>query len=206
MSKEAGNTSPNETARKPKVFFALPTHDGRTFSQTANTLIEALAGMPNRTTEVDTWCWFNSSAICTNFNTLWAKFYHRWKSGQADVFVMLHSDLEVTGHPYEDQERPWVDFLVDKAIENDMACLSVVNAIKSREGHTSVAMGHGEWNQKRLSFSDLEKLPPTFDDTDFLRATGTTLLVNTGCMVLVPHPSWAHEFFFTFNDMESVAK
>ena len=182
------------------MFFALPLHDNRVECQTANTLIEALAGYPNRTTDVDTWVWFNSSALCLTFNSLWARFYERWRQGLADVFVMLHSDIEVTGHPYEDQNRPWVDFLVDTAIENDMVCLSVANAIKSREGHTSVAMGHGEWSQRRLSFTDLELLPPTFDDTDFIRATGTTLLVNTGCMVLVPHDSWAHEFQFEFHD------
>lgn len=198
MKSKSGETP--QPQQKLRYFLGLPTYNGQSYTAMYNSAIQCYSGSPEATTECVTRSDSSVSALCFNYNQLWCSFLNLYKEGKVDAFAMLHSDIQIVGHPYWESGRSWVDWLWDTMQEKGLACLSVTNAIKSREGHTSTAMGQGKSAQRRLSFKDLENLPPTFDSDEFYDATGMTLLVNTGCMLIKPEPHWVDEFQFEFLD------
>lgn len=203
---EPKNNIATTTDKRLRVYLGLPNYDLRSFVPMYDTVGQCFSDPSKASTAIVKKRDYAMSALCFNYNTLWCEFMnlHRQKDKDGrpvvEAFAMLHNDLEVTGHPYWKEGRSWLDWMWDKMQEKDLTCLSVVNAIKSREGATSVAMGSGKHRQRRLLFSEIANLPPTFDSDEFYSITGETLLINTGIMLIKPDPIWMHEFQFEFLD------
>lgn len=203
MSKKSGERTIKDNVvdtGKLRFYLGLPNYNGECHIGSHNTANQVYSNSAKSSTVCVSKANSQMSALAYNYNQLWCGFLELYNAGECDAFAMLHSDLEVVGHPYWDEGGSWADFMWDKMQEKDLCCLSVVNAIKSREGHSSVAMGQGPSGQRRLSLAELENLPPTFDSDEFYEATGTTLLINTGIMLIKPDPVWVHEFHFEFLD------
>jgi len=147
------------------------------------------------------------SALGQTFNKLWASAL-----GMSGVthFAMLHSDVVPV--------QGWLDLLMDAMEANGADVVSAACRIKDAKGLTSTAVGDpgDPWDYRRLTVSELERLPMVFgiDDIpseitdDFRKA----LLVNTGCWVCDLRRPWWRErdkegklrWAFTQNDRISI--
>jgi hypothetical protein len=101
-------------------------------------------------------------------------------------WAMLHADLLPDAY--------WVDTLYNVMQETGATIVSAVAAIKDSKGVTSTAVGPigDDFTYRRLTVSELEKLPETFGIEE-VKAAGmwqesefddACLLVNTGCMLV----------------------
>lgn len=124
-------------------------------------------------------------------------------------FAMLHADVA--------PEPLWLDKLIEIAEQNNADLLSAVVPIKGNEGVTSTAISFpGDPFQRyaRLTLKQVNRpdWPETFNVKQalafFRRETphypevlaDSTLLVNTGCMVVRLDRPWSNELYFTIND------
>ncbi len=140
-----------------------------------------------------------TSALTFNFNRLWCQALNARKKDGISRFVMIHSDQAP-------MEQEWLDILLDELNETDADILSAVIPIKNPDGLTSTALDTHLWRPRRLTMTEIAKLPNTFD-ADIVASlfddvpVDTPLLVNTGVMAMRIDRPWADAFpGFTMND------
>ena len=145
------------------------------------------------------------SILCYNFNVMWCDMLNRRRRGE-DVryFCMIHSDVNIVDDLIEGN---WLDVFVDLLEEREVDVLSVVSPLKDNRGVTSTGLYDVEKEVivKRLTMTEVKKLPQTFnlddillnDETSFhlFNPTDYRLVVNTGLM-LVKVDDWCEKVFF----------
>jgi SAM-dependent methyltransferase len=110
-----------------------------------------------------------------NFNVLWANAYNHATELDLTHFAMLHSDI--TASP------GWIDTLIEEADRVGADVLSVVIAIADGRGLTSTGLrAPGGWYVRRLTMTEIYKLPETFCGDD-LGEPDRQLVLNTGCWI-----------------------
>lgn len=165
-------------------FVFAPNYDGTMHSGAVATL----------TATGHQWVSLSGSALCFNYNLGWCGFLN---CKEKTHFVMVHSDIQAVKWP---GEGSWLDWMVSEMDARNLECLSVVNAIKGREGKTSTALGTLDpYYADKVGFEGLDGVPPTFDNEECTKETGKVLLVNTGLMVM-RRGAWNEEFSFQFHD------
>lgn len=132
----------------------------------------------------------DSSACCATFNYLLLKALDAHRAGQADYFLLWHSD--VVPEPY------FLDKMIDIAKKNNAEILSAIIPIKDTHGLTSTAIDEpvgdmpAYWRVRRLTMAEIMGMPPTFSHEK--------LLVNTGLLLVDLSKPWVKEIFFHFDD------
>lgn len=128
------------------------------------------------------------SLLAQNFNNLWWTASEVAKERELDYFVMLHSDVA--------PEPGWVDVLVSEIERTGADVVSAVIPIKDRRGLTSTAIEDTdcEWSPlRRLTMTEVIRLPETFGIADLGYTDGRALLVNTGCWIADLRKPWAFD-------------
>ena len=184
---ENNQTTTNGVVDGVHVCLGLPTYDG---TIEVNAAFKALAQASSkiRFTPLAE----GSSALCQVFNRLWVQALGSVNQPFTH-FAMLHSDMN--------PDIGWLDDLYDTMQATNATVVSAVAAIKDAKGVTSTAVGdpQDEWDYRRLTLSELQKLPEAFDAEDIARAgfwpesytKDKCLLVNTGCMLIdLRWPHW----------------
>ncbi|MFA6244226.1 MAG: hypothetical protein WC655_25005 [Candidatus Hydrogenedentales bacterium] len=175
--------------RKPTIFLAQPLYCrdvdcGSILAATINATGGKLTVAYSR---------HGGSSLPQVFNNLWVQAL-----GQRDKythFAMLHSDVEPEGG--------WLDILYDELIRTQATVMSAVVAIKDEKGVSSTAVGVNDdlYDYRRITMTELMKLPQTFSVADvraagiwpdyFAGETPRCLLVNTGCWITdLSWPGW----------------
>jgi len=131
----------------------------------------------------------SSSLLTHNFNTLLCEALNCRKSHDLRWFVMLHSDVGPMGDA-------WFDHLLALHARHDADVISVRMPIKSGDGLTSIAVDTDPWRPRRLTMTELEDAPLTFDGDYARRRWGADLLVNTGLMAFRLDNNWCEDVLF----------
>ena len=109
-----------------------------------------------------------SSALCENFNTLWALALTSRNGRRPPThFAMQHDDIEPASHrPGTDPPEPlfWLDILMDEMRRTGADVISAVSPIKDPVGTTSTAVGdpNNAWDNRRLMVKEVA--PPIVMD------------------------------------------
>jgi hypothetical protein len=131
------------------------------------------------------------SLLALNCNLLWCEALNRRGTAQhPDHFAMLHADIG--------PETGWLDKLLDERERVGADVLSAIVPIKDDRGQTSTAV-ETEADVRRLSVSELDGLPPTFD-VSALGPPGSILLANTGLFVCDFSQPWVEQVWFEIID------
>jgi len=132
----------------------------------------------------------DSSACTMMFNILLLQALEERARGNADYFLLWHSDVV--------PEPLFVDKMVRIAREKNAEVLSAIIPIKDEKGLTSTALDEvvGDypalWRVRRLTMREIMQKEPTFTDPK--------ILVNTGLLLIDLKAPWADKFHFHFDD------
>ena len=174
----------NENRKAPKVFVGMPCGDGWTHVSSAASAMQRASATPIILG------YEGGSCLMHTFNQLWTKGLLARESGVTH-FAMIHADVEAS--------PGWLDVLVEEQRQTGAVAVSAVVAIKDNKGLTSTAVGSPTdfYDYRRITVSELRKLPATFEMADVARlwgpelTDGKCLLINTGCFLVdIRHPMW----------------
>lgn len=132
----------------------------------------------------------DSSACCATFNHLLLKALDAHRRGEADYFLLWHSDVV--------PEQNFLDKMIRIAKEKGAEIVSAIIPIKDVNGLTSTALDEpvGDmplyWRVRRLTMAEVMERPATWTDEK--------LLVNTGLLLVDLSKPWVNEIFFHFDD------
>lgn len=130
----------------------------------------------------------SSSLLAHNFNDCVAAALNN----DYEYFGMLHTDIEI-------KEHGWLTVLVSEMNANGTDVIHAPAAIKDHRGITSTAIAYSDddWAlTRRLTTSELQQLPETFDISDIketIDGDALWLLPNTGCLVMRAD-TWLKDF------------
>lgn len=131
---------------------------------------------------------FGGSLLAKSFNMLWAQAIAVSDKGEADYFVMHHSDLAA--------EPGYVDRLLDLIQSKAADVVSVVVPLKAATGVTSTAIGVDDRFRagRRLTLHELHAngFPRTFSNAD-LGHPDKPLLINTGLFIADLSRPWVRK-------------
>ena len=138
-----------------------------------------------------------SSFLTYCFNFLWCFALN----GDYSHFVLLHADIA----PKQDN---WLAMLIEVCDGAGADIMSVVVPLKTEDGLTSTALSRGDeyGDFRRATLTELRELPATFGKRKVAELFGweareSTLLVNTGCMVVnMRHKDKLAKMRFTTNN------
>jgi hypothetical protein len=174
------------------AFVGIPTGAGDSMSAaTANALVNASNARHNVSVRT-----MSGSILTCTFNSLYANALNMMDELNLKYFIMLHNDI---GPIPED----WLDKLINLANEHDADILSVVSPIKSEMGLTSTAIDTDPYRPRRITMTEIQKLPGTFGAKDLPENQAHSkcgLLINTGVMLVNLHKAASRNLFFEFND------
>jgi len=100
-------------------------------------------------------------------------------------FIMLHNDVV--------PESGWIDILMEEILACGADLLSVAMPIKDLKGLTSTAIDSLDDPyevERRITMTELYRLPPTFGIKDIPGYGDRRLLANTGCFVMDVTKPW----------------
>lgn len=183
----------------PRVFLAMPHHADVVHYKAAQSFhLDATKGA----------CRYRCYAIQTSllacgFNMLWTQALELADQGEFTHFAILHSDIAA--------ERGWLDKLMAAMEEHEAQVVSAVSPLKDGRGLTSTAVGEPDpWDTaRRLTTTEVTRLPETFGISAVAERPDQVLLVNTGCMLVDIRGGWCREtngengdamVYFTIND------
>ncbi len=134
----------------------------------------------------------DSSAICLTMNSLWIQALDGYEAGAITHFAMLHTDII--------PEDFFIDKLADIMEREQADIVSAIVPIKNQQGFTSTAleqkMGDADpyFRVRRLTMTEVMKMPPTFTDP--------AILLNTGLMLVDLSKAWTRDedVYFTIED------
>lgn len=172
---------------EPKVFFQVPAYDGTVSADTAMTVMRAGKCVAGNAFNGE-FEYFSSSALCHNFNALWARALNTREQYGWTHFAMLHADM-ATEIPY------WLDTLVDELERSGADVLSAISPIKNGDGLTSTGFIDDHGNAARFSLAEVHSFPMTFGIEETSHPT-TRLLVNTGMWVCRFDSPWVEKIAF----------
>jgi len=186
--------------RSEVVFVGIPTYDQRV---SAGTMMAVLVGGRNVRCVVQ---YGNASLLAHNFNILLSAALNlRWQVGLTH-FLLLHADVVPHG------ER-WLETMLDEMERHHVQVLSAVIPIKDHRGLTSTALDTSglkdvePWRCRRLTLTECDKLPVTFDGREaaagidlWPKHLEPVLLVNTGLMLIDLRAKWVDDVCFTVRD------
>ncbi len=176
------------------ILIGIPTYDNQTNAQLSLTLMNEIARKGNPPFVVTT---HHSSLLARGFNTLYCNALN--KRPEVIHFLMIHSDIV--------PEPGFIRKMYKEMGRTKADVLSVVLPLKDNRGLTSTALLDstiGE-NPRRVSVSELDNLPETFgkdDLADFFkgRRGSSTLLVNSGLMLVNLQKPWVEKVWFAIED------
>lgn len=174
---------PTPSDPRPRVFMAMP-HYGQVHADAAAAfhLRPTLGGV-----RIARHFSPSSSVLEHTFNICLMAALDARDNGEADLFVMLHSDVAPL-------HAGWVDVLARRLAEERATVVSAVVPLKDGSGRTSTAIGLGSdpWGLARhVLLSDRDAMPETFGPADACDPGSEVLLLNTGCWVAdLSHPFW----------------
>ncbi len=128
------------------------------------------------------------SILCHNFNKLWCEVLNSRETEGTTHFAMVHSDIQA--------EAFWLDTQLEEMDDFGCDVVSSVIPIADDRGLTSTGVGSfGSRNVRRLTMTEIEKLPATFgiNDIEFCKPS-KFLAINTGLWVADIRRSWVEEF------------
>lgn len=173
---------------KPSIYLAMPCADG---TARVMSVLAAVQQASSRGLRV-TYGYQGGSCLMHVFNQLWVQAQGGAEQGLVTHFAMLHNDVGA--------DPNWLDVLLDEMNRTGADVVSAVCAIKDLKGITSTAVGSPDdiFDYRRVTTSEVQKLPATFDMSDVARlwakselTDGKCLLVNTGCMLVdLRKPYW----------------
>lgn len=171
-----------------KVFFRTPAYDGRVEADTMMSVMRCICGDSTSQYDYDVQA---LSALCLNFNMLWAQALNTRASNGWTHFAMLHADM-ATAMPN------WLEFLMDELDRTGADVLSVVAPFKDGSGLTSTGYDNGQ-QVVRLTLKQIHELPVTFgiEDTPYPEHQ---LVVNTGMWVCDFTKPWVEKVWFQMVD------
>lgn len=171
-------------ADRPTVFIALPTHDGYHKSEAVLSMLVASRKAVIHP-EIG-----KASLLDTNFNRLLCIARNNRKHVPWTHWCMMHNDIA--------PEALWLDILLGEMARTGADVLSAVVAIKDERRLTSTGTVQADGSIRRLTLKECHRLPETFCAAD-LPAIGihTSLVVNTGLLLLDFTKPWADEFAFS---------
>ncbi len=114
---------------------------------------------------------------------------NEWEAGRIDAFAMIHTDVAPPIY--------WLDYLIAEMERVGVDMIAGVVPIKDAKGITSTAVDDtgDSFRVRRLTLSEVHKLPKTFTDAD----AGGPLCLNTGLWVVKLGP-WMNEVHFRVQD------
>lgn len=138
------------------------------------------------------------SILTQSFNVLWAKAYTLSHTMGVTHFAMLHADVV--------PEQFWLDklFMIHQKTGADV--VSVVLPIKDERGLTSTGFLPVDADIKyfpvrRLTLSEVYKLPPTFGGKDLANAGySPRMVINTGLFLAKLNTPWTNKVVFHMED------
>lgn len=134
-----------------------------------------------------------ASLLGYNFNCLWCTALNGRKTEGYTKFAMHHADIA--------SEIGWLDKLIAEQERVGADVLSTVVAIKDPRGLTTTGiMDAGKPNVRRLTMTEIMKLPVTFSAEDVEPGAGKHLAINTGLWVCDFTKPWVEEAVFTIID------
>jgi len=154
--------------RPKKISVCVPTYNGDLCYRTATTIFHA-AMTPNVEIGIE---FQSTSALTFLFNKLLMTAFY----SDCDYWVLLHADLGA-------KEKNWLATMIDEMTTEDLAVISAVAAIKSKDGLTSTAVDTSEHFPRRLTLTEIHQGPETLTNEKCKRIHGDRLLINTGLMI-----------------------
>lgn len=175
---DAGPSTPEADAR-PRVALALPYYNELS-PACARGFAHPTFGAVDITTVIES-C---TSSTPNAFNKAWLMALDARDRGDADYFVMLHSDIG--------PQAGWIDILWREMSQHKADLISAISPIKDDSHRTSTAIGGPDpWFPRRfIKTVHHDILPTTFGIDDIPHAPDEVLLVNTGCMMLDMRRTW----------------
>jgi hypothetical protein len=162
--------------KRPTIFAALPTYDGRRRNAEAMCQLVGIKDAEVRYLESQ------SSLLAFGFNLLWVRALNE----RPDYFLMLHDDIAPLDHD-------WAVTLFREFQTTRASVLSAVVPIKTPEGLTSTALETEDpWHPKRLTMTEVFERPETW--------TEPGLLLNSGLMLVDFRQAWVEQVCFTIED------
>jgi hypothetical protein len=138
-----------------------------------------------------------SSLLARGFNIAWHTAMEMKRRDRPEIthFAMLHADVV--------PEPGWVDILVEELEKHGADVVSAVVPIKDSKGLTSTAVEFPPDPfevERRLTMTEVMRLPETFGIEDVGYRDGRALLVNTGCFIADLSKPWCRDVCFTIRD------
>ncbi len=154
-----------------RVFVALP-HNHRAVDFAASTAFyhPTKKESPIRVSMNDA----GGPEVLCNHNVLWGMAVDKYEAGEIDAFALIHADIGA--------EPGWLSILEDERQKINADVISAVVPIKDDRGLTSTSVDDtgDPWLWRRITFTDIHKMPKTFTDAD----CGGPLCLNTGLMLV----------------------
>jgi hypothetical protein len=148
-------------------------------------------GCPSTTRDIEM-ALAGGSFLTFVFNQLWCTALNQRKAKGITHFAMHHADIAApTG---------WLDLLHEEMEKSNADVISSVIAIKDSRGLTSTGFRSPNGDLKRLTMTEVEDLPHTFDIATLIvqgLATGQDyMLINTGLWLCDFTKPWVEEMCF----------
>lgn len=167
---------------KSKVFIGIPTYDNKVLAETIPAIMQA---KKNPETSL-TFRIFSFSALCANFNILFAEALAGAQKLGYTHFVLLHADIF--------PEAGWLDKMLEIMQRTEAEILSAIIPIKDSRGVTSTAReSDNRWRPIRYTLNEVYKMEPTFTDP--------AILLNSGLMIVDLRGEWTKQIWFRTEDM-----
>lgn len=116
----------------------------------------------------------------------------RNKKHPIQVLLLLHDDVVPGG-------TDWLDRFLDIMETMKLDVLSAIVPIKDQKGLTSTGLDTDRWRPRRLTMTEIDKMPETFTDEYIYSRFGHKLLVNTGLMA-IRLGDWCKDMAFSFDN------
>lgn len=184
-----------------KTFIGVPTYNGQMEIGTAAAIMRA-------TSNHDVHVSMNAgSALALGFNRLLCEAMNRRAAGEGIThFCLLHADL----FP---EDGDWLGILHNELANSGREAISAVVPIKDERGLTSTGTSIGtsidSLRVRRLTLREVDQLPQTFGLSAVMaagfgpeggEASDTTLLINTGLLLIDLSAPWITEVSFGMTD------
>ena len=186
------------------VLIGVPSHNGQIHMGAAKSVVEAIKHSKHNISDES----IAISLLARCFNSLWKR---AWESG-VDYFILLHADVQVAA-PRATQPFPrvkvevpgayfpnWVDLMVHRLREHELAVMSAAIPIKSSAGVLSSGVNLEPGNNytlRRMTMQELKAIQiGTIDRETMCSAMGIdpetagAMLINTGCLIMDMKYPW----------------
>jgi hypothetical protein len=129
------------------------------------------------------------SILTHGFNRLWARALNGRPTDDTTHWAMQHDDIV--------PPACWVDTQIDEMARTGADVMSAVVPIKDRRGLTTTGLRNVQTGEnRRLTMTEIMRLPETFGIDDLEHGPDDVLIVNTGLWVCRFTEPWVEPPFF----------